>query len=68
MVVPPVVSKPALYTSAIVIYESVSSFYSCGFVQDPIRDAPDGRRLSVHLPVLSDIQSAVLLVHPPTAP
>jgi len=54
--VPLVVSKPAFYTSVIVINESVSSFYSCGFVQDLIRDASDGHRLSVHLLALSDIQ------------
>lgn len=68
VVAPPVVSKPVLCTSAIVIYESVSSFYSCGFVQDLIRDAPDGCRLPVHLPVLSNIQSAILIVDLPTEP
>ena len=54
--VPLVVSNPALYASAIVINESISSFYSCNFVQDLIRDASDGRRLTVHLFALSDIQ------------
>ena len=64
----PMVSNPTpLHTSATGINKGISPFYSCSFAQDLVRDASDGRCLSVRLLALSDIQSAVSMVDPSTA-